>query len=83
MNLNIDGVNDQCSTGQDVNFAFNGFGITGQVITTGQKSGPSGISVQLVNEKGEKRNTVTTVGGDFHFTPVIPGKYTIKASHPR
>ncbi|XP_061708371.1 BOS complex subunit NOMO3 [Cydia pomonella] len=83
VNLNIDGVTDQCSTGQDVNFSFNGFGITGLVITAGQKQGPAGIAVQLVNDKGEVRNTVTSAGGDFHFTPVIPGKYTVKASHPR
>ncbi|KAJ0182846.1 hypothetical protein K1T71_002215 [Dendrolimus kikuchii] len=83
VDLTIDGVTDQCSTGQDINFAFNGFGITGRVITAGRQEGPSGIAVQLVNDKGEVRNTVTTVGGDFHFTPVIPGKYTVKASHQR
>ncbi|XP_028172449.1 nodal modulator 1 [Ostrinia furnacalis] len=83
VNLNIDGETDACSVGQDINFQFNGFGITGRVITAGQKLGPSGVSVQLVNDKGEVRNTVTTTGGDFHFTPVIPGKYTVKASHPR
>ncbi|GBP38174.1 Nodal modulator 1 [Eumeta japonica] len=83
VNLIVDGSTDQCSTGQDINFAFNGFGITGKVITAGQKQGPSGVSVQLINEKGVTRNTVTSIGGDFHFTPVIPGKYTVKASHPR
>lgn len=81
--LSVDGTTDKCSSGQDINFAFNGFGITGRVITAGQKQGPGGINIQLVNDKGEVRNTVTTVGGDFHFTPVIPGKYTVKASHPR
>ncbi|XP_045770165.1 nodal modulator 1 [Maniola jurtina] len=81
--LLIDGETDQCSTGEDINFVFNGFGITGRVITAGQKQGPSGINVQLVNEKGDVRNTVTTVGGDFHFTPVIPGKYVVKTTHPR
>lgn len=81
--LYVDGVTDKCSTGQDINFAFNGFGINGRVITLGQKIGPSGISVQLVSEKGDTRNTETTVGGDFHFTAVIPGKYSVKASHPR
>ncbi|CAK1544346.1 unnamed protein product [Leptosia nina] len=81
--VSVDGETDQCSTGQDINFSFNGFGITGKVITTGKLSGPSGITVQLVNDKGEERNTLTTVGGDFHFTPVIPGKYVLKASHNR
>ncbi|XP_053621572.1 BOS complex subunit NOMO3 [Plodia interpunctella] len=81
--LTIDGVTDKCSTSQDINFSFNGFGIAGKVITVGQQKGPAGIAVQLVDNKGEVRNTVTSVGGDFHFTPVIPGKYTVKASHPR
>ncbi|KAH9635740.1 hypothetical protein HF086_013848 [Spodoptera exigua] len=83
VNLSVDGTTDRCSAGQDINFAFNGFGITGRVITAGQKQGPSGIAVQLINDKGDVRNTVTTVGGDFHFTPVIPGKYNVKASHPK
>ncbi|XP_050680560.1 nodal modulator 1 [Leptidea sinapis] len=81
--LNVDGETDKCSTGQDINFSFNGFGITGRVITLGQKQGPSGIAVQLVNDKGEVRNTVTSISGDFHFTPVIPGKYVLKASHSK
>lgn len=37
--LDIDGETDKCSIGQDVNFSFNGFGITGKVITAGQKQG--------------------------------------------
>lgn len=81
--LNVDGATDPCSTGQDINFAFNGFGITGRVITAGQKVGPSGIAVQLINDKGETRDTFTAAGGDFHFTPVIPGKYTLKATHSK
>ncbi|XP_026492620.2 BOS complex subunit NOMO1 [Vanessa tameamea] len=81
--LLIDGETDQCSTGQDINFSFNGFGITGRVITAGQKQGPSGIDIQLVNEKGDVRNTVTTTNGDFDFTPVIPGKYVVKATHSK
>ncbi|CAG4950717.1 unnamed protein product [Parnassius apollo] len=81
--LQVDGEKDQCSIGEDINFTFNGFGITGRVITAGQTSGPSGIAVQLVNNNGETRDTVTTAGGDFYFTPVIPGKYTLKASHSK
>lgn len=81
--LLVDGATDQCSSGQDINFSFNGFGITGRVVTAGQTAGPSGISVQLVNNNGDVRDTVSSAGGDFHFTPVIPGKYTLKASHPK
>lgn len=81
--LGVDGVTDPCSTGTDINFTFSGFGITGKVVTAGQTQGPSGVSIQLVSESGEVRETTTSAGGDFHFTPVIPGKYTVKASHPR
>ncbi|XP_013175735.1 PREDICTED: nodal modulator 1, partial [Papilio xuthus] len=81
--LVVDGETDQCSTGEDINFAFNGFGITGRVITAGQSTGPSGITVQLVDGSGHVRETVSSTSGDFHFTPVIPGKYTLKASHSK
>lgn len=29
--LNVDGVNDDCSKGKDINFIFQGFIVTGQV----------------------------------------------------
>lgn len=29
--LNVDGVADDCSQGKDINFTFKGFGITGRV----------------------------------------------------
>jgi hypothetical protein len=29
--LNVDGVTDDCSQGNDINFIFKGFGITGRV----------------------------------------------------
>jgi hypothetical protein len=28
------------------------------------------------------QDTLTSENGDFHFTPVLPGKYLVKASHP-
>lgn len=30
--LNIDGANDPCSKGEDINFLFTGFGVTGKVL---------------------------------------------------
>jgi hypothetical protein len=29
--LNVDGVNDYCSQGKDINFVFKGFAVTGKV----------------------------------------------------
>ena len=45
--VNIDGVNDECSTNKDINFNFDGFGVVGRVITAGTDSGPSGVSISL------------------------------------
>lgn len=83
VDLFIDGTTDHCSTGQDINFVFNGFGITGTVNTQGLQKGPAGVKVTLSNSKAETRHTTTSVGGHFHFTPVHPDTYTLTAAHPR
>lgn len=81
--LLIDGANDLCSKGVDINFSFKGFGITGRVENFGDVSnGPEGVTVELESET-EVRKTETSVGGIFFFTPVYPGYYKIKVDHPR
>ncbi|XP_034104568.1 nodal modulator 3 [Drosophila albomicans] len=80
--LNFDGKNDVCSQGKDVNFVFKGFGITGKVaLSTG--SGARDVDVELKSEQGEIRRTKTDINGIFFFTPIIPGKYVVRASHPK
>jgi len=80
--LNFDGKTDVCSQGRDVNFVFKGFGITGQVaLATG--GGARDVDVELQSEQGEVRRTKSDASGVFSFTPIIPGKYVVKASHSR
>ncbi|KAK5639267.1 hypothetical protein RI129_011759 [Pyrocoelia pectoralis] len=81
--LDIDGVTDLCSHGKDINFVFQGFGITGKVESfQGDGYGPAGIDVELKYENNV-RKTVTTDGGHFFFTPVFPGQYSITISHSK
>ncbi|EDW61622.1 BOS complex subunit NOMO1 [Drosophila virilis] len=80
--LNFDGKNDVCSQGKDVNFVFKGFGITGKVVlATG--GGARDVDVELKSEQGETRRTKTDINGIFFFTPIIPGKYVVSATHAR
>ncbi|CAD7014627.1 nodal modulator 3 [Ceratitis capitata] len=83
--LNFDGKTDICSQGKDVNFVFKGFGITGKVGLVGQSGGGAfGVSIFLNSEDGrEERQTITDRNGVFSFTPIIPGKYNLRATHPR
>nr|XP_022914700.1 nodal modulator 1 [Onthophagus taurus] len=82
INVNIDGKNDICSQGHDINFKFKGFGITGKVESLGSSNGPLGIEVKLKTDS-EVRITVTSENGLFFFTPVYPGLHTVVISHPK
>lgn len=77
----MDGKNDLCAKGTDIDFSFKGFGITGRVESQFSDSGPSGVTVELKSGDGI-RKTTTTQGGNFFFTPVYPGKYVVSISHP-
>jgi hypothetical protein len=57
-----------------------------QVVSSGNEVGPKGVKVTLFSDGHQKglpiQDTLTSENGDFHFTPVLPGKYLVKASHP-
>lgn len=79
----VDGKTDLCSQSKDINFVFQGFGITGRVDSYGLDSnGPEGVEVTLHSDE-DVRNTTTTAGGLFFFTPVYPGSYQVSISHPK
>ncbi|ESO93836.1 hypothetical protein LOTGIDRAFT_104485 [Lottia gigantea] len=82
--LKVDGINDQCSKGEDINFLFTGFSVLGQVISKGQSVGPAGVSIHLIkSSNGETIQTTKTADtGRYSFTKVLPGEYKVKASHP-
>ncbi|XP_063218768.1 BOS complex subunit NOMO3 [Bacillus rossius redtenbacheri] len=82
--LNVDGITDPCSQGKDINFVFKGFAILGKVVSAGSENGPKDVAVSLfVDGKSLPLHEVaTTQEGKFVFSPVLPGKYSITASHP-
>ncbi|EDW02305.1 GH19965 [Drosophila grimshawi] len=80
--LNFDGRSDVCSQGKDVNFVFKGFGITGKV-TLATGSGARDVDVELRSDQGDARRTKTDINGVFFFTPIIPGKYVVRATHAK
>ncbi|XP_065202501.1 BOS complex subunit NOMO3 [Planococcus citri] len=84
--INFDGQNDICSKGQDVHFLFKGFRVYGKVASIGDRKGPKGITITLVadlpTEQKEVHSVVTEENGTFDISPVLPGSYIIRSSHP-
>lgn len=84
IDINFDGKTDVCSQGKDVNFAFKGFGITGQIVESLKSSPVKDVNVVLRSANGDDiRRTVSDSSGIFYFTPVIPGEYTIGVSRDK
>uniref|UniRef100_A0A146KZQ6 Nodal modulator 1 n=1 Tax=Lygus hesperus TaxID=30085 RepID=A0A146KZQ6_LYGHE len=83
--LLFDGATDPCSKGKDINFNFLGFAVDGQVVSSGFGIGPKDVTVELFAVGSSKPTliTTTTVDGKFLFSPVLPGSYKVKISHPR
>ncbi|KAM9305783.1 BOS complex subunit NOMO3-like [Gastrophryne carolinensis] len=82
--LHVDGVNDICTKGEDVNFVFTGFSVNGKVLSRNKDLGPADVQVSL-RRAGSGTNLQTTVtqpGGKYYFNKVLPGQYEIVASHP-
>ncbi|KAH9504323.1 Nodal modulator 2 [Bulinus truncatus] len=82
--LKVDGENDPCSKGEDVNFKFTGFSINGVVASLGQSVGPAGVQLDLLSlsKPDVYQKVFTSDKGAFSFPNVMPGDYKIKASHP-
>ncbi|XP_058066373.1 BOS complex subunit NOMO1 [Anopheles bellator] len=86
VSIKFDGQSDVCSQGSDVNFLFTGFGITGKIeFYAMPDAGARGVNVDLVTEDGKKigETITTTATGVFSFTPIKPGRYVVKAQHPK
>ncbi|XP_012945613.1 nodal modulator 1 [Aplysia californica] len=82
--LKVDGENDMCSKGEDINFKFTGFSVYGMVVSSGQNTGPAGVQLQLTSAASSDvlSTAKTEDSGRFSFSNVMPGDYKIKASHP-
>ena len=81
--VDINGVSDPCSTNQDIDFVFEGFGVVGQVVTPGGGPGPKGVRVSLLGQGGaEVASAVTGEGGGYVFTAVPGTDHRVRAGHP-
>lgn len=77
--MDIDGENDQCSKGLDLNFEFIGFGITGSVLSKGSSRGPQDIKVNLIKTGSQViASAFTDADGKFDFFGVSPGDYEVQ-----
>ncbi|KAK4778645.1 hypothetical protein SAY86_006173 [Trapa natans] len=82
--------NAGCNGNEDINFQFTGFTLSGRVVgAVGGEScsvksgGPSNVNVQLLSSTGDLiSSTSTTSEGSYLFKNVVPGMYTLSASHP-
>jgi len=54
-----------------------------QVVSINSKDGPAGVTVQLRKGADVIAESKTEIGGSYQFSPVLPGTYTLHASHPR
>eukprot|EP00117_Sycon_ciliatum_P034733 scpid18325/ scgid26454/ Nodal modulator 2; pM5 protein 2 len=81
--LNVDGETDACSRGEDLNFVFAGFALSGRVVSRGETKGPGGVDVSVT--KDNSNDVISTVqtdpNGQYFFPGLLPGKYVISASH--
>ncbi|XP_070810911.1 BOS complex subunit NOMO3-like [Pituophis catenifer annectens] len=84
VDIHVDGVNDICTKGGDINFVFTGFSVNGKVLSKGESLGPAGVLVVLRSPStGVTLQTTTTQpGGKYAFLKVLPGEYEVFASHP-
>ena len=82
ISLDIDGVSDPCTRGEDLNFIFQGFTVSGRVVSKGLDIGPSGVSVSFADSQGTILQHVQTENGAFSIANVMSGTYTISLSHP-
>ncbi|KAF3495687.1 hypothetical protein DY000_02056889, partial [Brassica cretica] len=79
-----------CNNNEDINFRFTGFTLSGKVLgAVGGEScmikngGPADVNVELLSSDGDPiASVLTTSDGSYLFKNIIPGKYSIRASHP-
>jgi len=83
--------NGQCSGGEDVDFQYTGFSISGVVLgqasagcAVEETAGPAGVTVSLTPAGGTRQQTQTTVsgpGGVYTFSNLPAGVFELRASH--
>lgn len=77
--LKVDGKNDLCTKGEDINFILNAFAVEG-VLRSGDVNGPADVALILTAENGTVvSETKTAANGAYRFR-ASPGKYLVTKS---
>ena len=80
--VNIDGNTED---GEEFDFEFIGFGITGAVHSRSQAFGPRDISIELVSPESGSQNVLqiskTDGKGQYVFFGVLPGRYFLRVGN--
>lgn len=84
-------IDDTCHAvsqpGEDINFQLSGFRITGRIElppSCTKLTDLSGITLHLVTKDNQiLSHTQTDKEGRYQFENVSPGKYTLRAEHPK
>ncbi|KAK3262340.1 hypothetical protein CYMTET_28799 [Cymbomonas tetramitiformis] len=84
---------NQCGGGEDINFRLTGFSVKGRVSgaaggtsCAGSEEGPLGVTMHLssnVNPSAEAVSVTTGPGGEYTFSNLLAGKYSLTATHPK
>ncbi|OQV15847.1 Nodal modulator 3 [Hypsibius exemplaris] len=83
ISVHIDGLNDPCSKQENLNFKFTGYSVVGKVQSKGSNSGPAGVTVKVSDSSGKVVGTVVSeAGGGLRMPSLLPGTFTLEASHP-
>ena len=84
--VDVDGKNDICSRGEDINFEFIGYKLQGQISNRDDSEANSGavkVILELIDATGNVLDQAISHdmdGGKYSFTGVATGKYVVRVS---
>ncbi|KAL4001737.1 Carboxypeptidase regulatory-like domain family protein [Acanthocheilonema viteae] len=78
-NLKVNGRNDLCTRGEDINFVLNAFAVEG-VLRSGDDSGPADVALILIAENGTIVSEAKTVANGAYRFQASPGKYLVSTA---
>lgn len=74
--LKVDGKNDLCTKGEDINFVLNAFAVEG-ILRSGDGNGPADVALILIAENGTVISEAKTVANGAYRFRASPGKYLV------
>uniref|UniRef100_A0A0R3RZA1 Nodal modulator 1 n=1 Tax=Elaeophora elaphi TaxID=1147741 RepID=A0A0R3RZA1_9BILA len=77
--LKVDGKNDVCTKGEDINFVLKTFAVEG-VLRNGDDSGPADVALILIAENGTVVSEAKTVANGSYRFRASPGKYLVSTA---